>query len=106
MLKNTSDILAATERLMMTHSSQLIDNTLSAERAKSILSQLINNKISFHSLEKFSNEERFGEDKEHSAKRINELTQERDLLMRWLDAFEGIDRKIKINCVIHLEVID
>ncbi len=106
MLKNTSDILAATERLMMTHSAQLINSTLSAECAKFILSQLINNKISFHSLEKFSNEERFGEDLEHSAKRINELTAERELLMSWLDAFEGIDRKIRINCVIELEVVD
>lgn len=106
MLKTGSEIIEHAERLMMSHSTQLIDSTLSAERAKSILSKLLTSKINFHANEKFSNEERFGEDREHSQKRISELTAEKSLLINWLDAHKGGDRKIKINCVIELEVID
>lgn len=102
------DIMNATSLAQSTetaHTSKLIDSTFDVERAKTILSQLITHKISFHSLEKFSNEERFGDDRDHSQKRIKELSAEKSLLIDWLNQAEG-GKKVKVSCLIEMELVD
>lgn len=88
---------------MKQHSTQLIDGTFSPEKAKSILLQLLNDKMNFHYLEKVSNEERFGKDHEHSDKRIAELTDGKMKLIKWLQSVPP-GEAIKINCVIELQL--
>ncbi len=87
---------------MKKHNTKLIEGNFSPEKAKTILMELLSRKINFHEKEKFSNELRFGEDRDHCAKRIKQLTQERQDLIQWLDTLDAKDN-LKINCVISLE---
>ncbi len=52
---------------------QLIDGTFTPAEAGEVLLSLVKSKIDHHSLEKYSNEERFGRDLAHSEKRLHEL---------------------------------
>ncbi len=62
------------------HSLKLIDGTFSAVEAENVLSNLIGFKINFHSIESFSNEERFSRNISHHKKRIDELKEARKYL--------------------------
>lgn len=86
------------------HQTKLIQGIFTVEKAKYILLELINQKIKFHSLKKFSNEERFGEDCDNSLNRINELVKEREELLNWLNKLTNAE-KLKIESNIHLEQI-
>jgi len=55
-------------------------------------------------MEKFGNEERFGADSEHSAKRIKELTEEKIALANWISSL-GEGERISITCDIKLKTI-
>jgi hypothetical protein len=52
---------------------QLIDGTFTHVEAGQVLLSLVKSKIDHHSLEQFSNEERFGRDVAHSEKRLEKL---------------------------------
>lgn len=52
---------------------QLIDGTFTPAEASRVLLALVKSKVDYHSMEKFSNEERFGQDPTHSEKRLREL---------------------------------
>lgn len=86
-----------------THTTVLIEGEFLQNDARIILLQLLNSKINFHHMRKFSNEERFGKDREHSAKRLQALTKEKESLVAWLDGFSGSDR-IAISCDIKMKV--
>lgn len=90
---------------MNKHNIQLIDGDFSHDKAKSLLIELLNHKIKFHGIEKFSNEICFGEDLEHSEKRIKQLTSDKQNLIQWLNTIKTTD-KIKINCNIKIEIIN
>lgn len=62
------------------HSLKLVDGTFSASEADNVLSTLISYKINFHSMESFSNKERFNKDVSHHDKRISELKEARKYL--------------------------
>ena len=51
----------------------LVKGQYTAEEAKEILMDLFHSKINFHEVKNFSNKERFGQDHEHSIKRMTEL---------------------------------
>jgi dTDP-D-glucose 4,6-dehydratase len=82
--------------------TKLIDGSFSKFKTRTVLMELINSKIAYHKVEKFSNEMRFGEDRDHSDKRIAELEQEKQNLLTWLDSIKEEDN-LKINCVIFTE---
>lgn len=88
---------------MKNHSTRLIDGNFTHEQARRLLFQLLNDKINYHYIEKVSNEERFGKDLEHSDKRINQLSEEKLKLTRWLSELPS-STSIKINCIIQMEV--
>ena len=90
---------------MKKHDTKLIDGNFTVQKANIVLSELLSYKINFHNLEKFSNEERFGKDYEHSEKRIKELNKEKTELGNWLQSLNETD-KIKIKCTISLKVKD
>ena len=51
----------------------LIDGTFTALEAGQVLLSMVKSKIDHHSLERFSDEERFGGDVAHSEKRLEKL---------------------------------
>lgn len=89
---------------MIKHSTRLIDGKFTVVKAKKLLNELLSYKINYHQMEKFSNEERFGTDSEHSAKRIKALTEEKIALANWIDSL-GEGEKISIACNIQLKTI-
>jgi len=89
---------------MKKHNTKLIEGTFALPKAKKLLFELLSYKINYHQIEKFSNEERFGVDRERSEKRIKELTEEKQALTRWMEVFEQ-NNKIKIDCNIKMEII-
>ncbi len=89
---------------MNKHNIKLIDGNFSHEKAKSILIELLDYKIGIHSAEKFSNNIRFGKDREHSQKRIKQLTDAKQGMTQWLESIQTTD-KIKIKCNINIEII-
>lgn len=88
---------------MNDHQIKFIDGNFSPTKAKSVLLELLNHKIKYHEVEKLSNQMHYGEDKEHSENRIEELKEEKQQLLYWLDSLQGVD-KIKIHCIIQLEI--
>lgn len=89
---------------MKKHRIKLIDGTFTLENVRKLLFELLSYKINYHQRIKFSNEERFGVDGEHSLKRITELQREKAALAAWVDALDG-NSKVKINCNIKMETI-
>ena len=90
---------------MHTRNIKLIDGDFSQARAKTLLLELLQHKINFHKVEKFSNEFRFGEDREHSENRINQLLDEKYGLMAWFELMEKAEG-FRIHCSIEIETID
>lgn len=90
---------------MKTHKTKLIDGTFTTADARAVLLELLSYKINFHSREKVSDEERFGADVGHSSRRIRELNQEKEELTRWVHSLPA-DDKLKVNCIITLEVLE
>lgn len=88
---------------MKKHTIKLIDGTFTLPKAKKLLLELLSYKINYHQMEKFSNEERFGADREQSAKRIKELDEEKTAVTKWIKTLD--ERKaLTINCKIKLEI--
>lgn len=90
---------------MKNHKTTLIEGTFRPEKARTIITELVNQKINFHNLTKFSNEVRFGIDRENSENRARELQLAKNKFVEWLEALDTNDR-IKIHCDIHFEVIE
>lgn len=88
---------------MNDHKTRLIDGVFSPEQARNITLRLLTDKINYHSIEKVSNEERFGKDHHNSEKRIKELTEEKVELIKWLSGTSP-GAHIKISCTIHMTI--
>ena len=75
----------------------LVNGTYSATDAQHLLLSLVNHKIDFHTIEKWSHEERFGRDHDHSIRRLHELEQLHGTLKQLCKqaAEEGMQLKIK-----------
>ena len=81
---------------------QLVDGEFSASEAKSILLALIEHKIRFHQRDRFSQQERLGQDCEHSNRRIDQLLQAKAELTELIASAEAADERLAINCVIDI----
>lgn len=88
------------------HSFKLIDGQFTPSEASKVLNALISSKINYHSMEKFGNEERFGNDAANSAMRITALKKVKDSLKK---VFESADQKglhLKIDGFIEISIIE
>jgi hypothetical protein len=93
---------------MKKHNIQLIEGNFTAQKAHDLLFELLAQKINYHRIRKFNNEERFGSDNDHSEKRIKALIEEKEMLLRWLnglDQNEIIHIKGNIQLEVEIEVV-
>ncbi|BCY28311.1 hypothetical protein [Flavobacterium okayamense] len=91
---------------MKENNFNLLNGTFSVKDALTILMELYSNKINFHQKDIFSKEERNHGDITHSKNRIIELNEERNKIRRILTASENLNKNVKINGGIFLEIID
>ncbi len=63
---------------------KLIEGVFSAKDAKEVLLTLIDQKIKFHELKSFSSKIKFGKADEESLQRVNDLTQTKTDIMKYL----------------------
>lgn len=89
---------------MKNHTIKLIDGEFTPHNAKSLLLELLSQKINYHQKLKFSNEERFGKDPERSERKILELSEEKQQLIQWINNIDTAE-KITIKGNIELEII-
>jgi hypothetical protein len=89
---------------MMVNVSQhkLIDGIFEPNEAKTLLNSLIDNKISFHSLEDFSSQIRFNKDTNNSKKRIEELNKMNTLINDVINQAETEKHTLEIECMIKI----
>lgn len=83
---------------------KLIEGIFDPNEAKTLLNSLINNKISFHSLEDFSSQIRFNKDASHSKKRIEELNKMKGLIEEVIHLAETEKHTLEIECMIKISV--
>ncbi|CAN5663198.1 hypothetical protein BH10BAC3_BH10BAC3_38170 [soil metagenome] len=88
------------------HSFKLIDGQFSPSDAGKIVFALVSSKINYHSMEKFSNEERFGKDATHSEKRIKALRKVKDSLKKVFDLAEQKGLNVKMNGLIEITIVE
>jgi hypothetical protein len=89
---------------MMVNVSQhkLIDGIFEPNEAKTLINSLIDNKISFHSLEDFSSQIRFNKDTNNSKKRIEELNKMNTLINDVIIQAETEKHTLEIECMIKI----
>ena len=86
------------------HNYTLIEGTFTPAEAGRVLFDLVRSKINYHSMEKFSAQERFGKDE--SERRITSLKQLQQSLK---EVFEFADKKgmnLKIDGLIEITIIE
>ena len=83
---------------------KLIEGIFDPNEAKTLLNSLINNKISFHSLEAFSSQIRFNKGANHSKKRIEELNKMKGLIEEVIHLAETEKHTLEIECMIKISV--
>jgi hypothetical protein len=88
------------------HSFKLIDGQFSPSDAGKVVFALVTSKINYHSMEKFSNEERFGKDPAHSEKRILVLKKVKDSLKKVFESAEQKGFKLKIDGFIEITIVE
>lgn len=84
---------------------KLIDGTFTPAEASQVLLSLIQSKIDHHTLEKLSNEERFGRDLSHSAERLQDLRKLRNEVQMLLDSAAAAKQTLKIDGAIEITVV-
>ncbi len=85
-----------------THCLKLIDGTFSAADAENVISTLISSKINYHSIESFSNKERFNKDTAHNERRIEELKEAREYLDLIIKRAKQYNRNLVIESYINI----
>lgn len=68
---------------------KLIEGNFTSEESKTILLDLINYKINFHRVNRLSDVIRYGEEKDNYHSRIDELTNQKELFVKWLQQEGG-----------------
>lgn len=81
---------------------KLIDGIFEPNEAKTLINSLIDNKISFHSLEDFSSQIRFNKDTNNSKKRIEELNKMNTLINDVINQAETEKHTLEIECMIKI----
>ncbi len=76
---------------------QLIHGTFTPSEAAQVLLSLVKSKIDYHTLQKLTNEERFGRDLSHSEKRLEQLWKLKTALNELFDSATGAKQGLKID---------
>lgn len=84
---------------------QLIEGTFTPSEAGQVLLSLVTSKIDYHSLEKCSNEERFGRDIAHSEKRLEKLRKLNTALKELLAVAADEKQNLKIDGWIEISFV-
>ena len=79
------------------HRYKLIDGTFSAPDAAQVLLTLVKSKMDFHERERVSNQERFGSDVAHSARRSSELRQLHETLRELCQSAAASGQSLQVN---------
>lgn len=82
----------------------LIDGSFNIEDAKDLLETLIMDKINFHNLKKFSNEERFGDTDILTDRRLKKLKDNQKEVLRFLNNLDTNENKIEIKSTVEISV--
>jgi hypothetical protein len=83
-----------------TEEIKLIEGSFSAEEAKAILMNMLNNKKHFHEIKNISSLERFGKEDENATKRIPELKESIKIVSKLIQIAGMKDDKIEIKSVV------
>lgn len=84
---------------------KLVEGQFAPSEAGKVLFSLINNKINYHNLEKFSNQIRFNEDNPHSKIRIETLSAASAYIKDLINEASSKNMELKIEGVIQIELI-
>lgn len=82
----------------------MIKGSFTADEAREILLQMLNNKIKFHDLKTWSSRERFGKPDAFSEGRLKSLKESRKKLEQLLAESTGEERTITINSTIEINI--
>ncbi|MDH4473355.1 MAG: hypothetical protein QE487_12175 [Fluviicola sp.] len=85
---------------------QLINGLFTPEEAKQMLFSLINSKISFNQIEKFTIQEKTSGDVSHSEKRIKELKALYREVENIVSKASDTSKRLKIESTITFELVD
>ena len=84
----------------------LVEGTYEVEEVKEILLNLLNDKIKFHQLKKFSNNEKNGEEDQQSIDRLSQLKVSYEKLVEFLANPEYSGKKFRLKSEVFLEEIN
>lgn len=84
---------------------KLIEGTFTPAEATQMLLSLVKSKIDFHTLEKVSNEERFGRDVAHSESRLAALRRLREEITALGQSAAGQQQQLKIDGWIEITLV-
>jgi len=84
----------------------LVEGTYDVEEVKEILLNLLNDKIKFHQLKKFSNHEKNGEEDQQSIDRLSQLKVSYEKLVEFLANQEHSGKKFRLKSEVFLEEIN
>jgi len=87
-------------------SFKLIDGEFTPTEAGQVVNALISSKLSFHSMQKFSNVERFGKDANQCEKRMAALKKLKLSIKKVLDAAEKKGLNVKMDGLIDITIIE
>jgi hypothetical protein len=85
---------------------QLIDGTFTPSEAGQILLSMVKSKIDYHSLERYSNEERFGRDTTQSEVRLEKLQKLNTSLKELLALADAEKQNLKIDGWIEISFVE
>ncbi|TDD76026.1 hypothetical protein [Flavobacterium caseinilyticum] len=84
---------------------KLVEGQFAPAEAGKVLFSLINNKINYHNLEKFSNQIRFDEDSSHSKIRIETLSEASAYIKDLISEASSKNIELKIEGVIQIVLL-
>ena len=84
----------------------LIRNTYESDEAKTIINQLLSDKICFIQRQIFSLEERLGIDSPFLKNRLKELNESKEQLEEFLNNTSSDEMQVKIDCPINIELVN
>lgn len=75
----------------------LIDGSFNSEEALKVLLSLINSKVSYHKLDRFSEDIRYGDNGDFHSKRIEALKNSEELLIKFIADAKSQNATLKIK---------
>jgi hypothetical protein len=88
-----------------TQQFQIINGTFTPPEASRVLLSLLQSKMDYHRLEKFSNEVRLGRDHSHSEKRLQELAKTEGALKELFASADEAKQRLRVNGWIEITLL-